>query len=397
MPASQPVAERGTGGGLLVLGIDTCGASGTVALGRIGGEKAEILAQKELAGRTYSATLVAAIAEILEETRLKLGDLGAMVVVNGPGSFTGVRVGLSAAKGLAEPGQIPVVPVSRLEVLAAKAGAGAAALDAHRHEVYLRVSEPNGSARELLAGAEELAAIPAPAGAIAICDEPAELLLKQAWPRANLVRFPPPTAGGAIGLCIPRVLARDFADLALLDGHYLRRSDAEIFGDRPRRAEAANQAIRVRGMRPEDVDSVIDLAGVTHHAPGWPRQAYEMALDLRQQPRRVALIAEDVQSGALVGFALASLIPPQAELETIVTAVAHQRRGVARDLFSSLKSELRRLGAGEVFLEVRAGNKAAQGFYRHLGFAVEGCRPGYYADPVEDAVLMRLAISDGTG
>jgi ribosomal-protein-alanine N-acetyltransferase len=62
-------------------------------------------------------------------------------------------------------------------------------------------------------------------------------------------------------------------------------------------------------------------------------------------------------------------------------------------LFSALKSELRHQGVREVMLEVRAGNKAAQGFYRFLGFAEEGRRPAYYADPVEDAILMRLRIT----
>ena len=70
----------------------------------------------------------------------------------------------------------------------------------------------------------------------------------------------------------------------------------------------------------------------------------------------------------------------------------YQRRGVARTLFSALQGDLRGHGASEVVLELRAGNRAAQGFYRFLGFAEEGRRPGYYADPVEDAVLMRLRI-----
>ena len=253
MVESRAVAEHGSGA-LFVLGVDTCGPSGSVALARIEGEKAHPLSQKELAGRTYSATLVSAIAEILAEAGLKPAGLGAIVVVSGPGSFTGVRVGLSAVKGLAEPGQIPVVAVSRLEVMAAKAGVEGAALDAHRREVYLRVSEGEGGVRELLAGAEELLklgdiASPVPkcegpwapeilvaGGSIAICEDAVESLSKQVWPGTNLVRTQAPTALDAIEVCTRRVLTRDFADLAKLDGHYLRRSDAEIFGDTAKRA-----------------------------------------------------------------------------------------------------------------------------------------------------------------
>jgi tRNA threonylcarbamoyladenosine biosynthesis protein TsaB len=148
-----------------------------------------------------------------------------MVAVNGPGSFTGVRVGLAAVKGFAEPAQLPVVAVSRLAVLAAKAKTSAAALDAHRSEVFLRLDEA-----ELLAGTAELASL-TPPPRIALCDDAAALLISAAWPATEQIRVAAPTAGDALLFAAPRIAARDFADLELLDGHYLRRSDAEIFGD----------------------------------------------------------------------------------------------------------------------------------------------------------------------
>jgi tRNA threonylcarbamoyladenosine biosynthesis protein TsaB len=237
------------------------------------GDGLEILGQIELEGRSYSSTLVAAVAELLAQNAVELRNVSAIVAVNGPGSFTGVRVGLSAVKGLAEPAQIPVVAVSRLEVLAniavlatiavlaniaeqtaenlvrtvgrdfspginrAKSERALApevcfpssALDAHRGEVFLRLVAPGSAARELLAGAAELAAIPAPPQ-IAVCDDAAALVFASAWPATELLRTPAPTAADALKLCAPRVAAGQFIDLALLDGHYLRRPDAEIFG-----------------------------------------------------------------------------------------------------------------------------------------------------------------------
>ena len=214
----------------LLLGIDTCGPSGSVALGRLAAGAVEILGQIELEGRSYSATLVAAVGEVLVQAGIKLNQLHAMVAVNGPGSFTGVRVGLSAGKGLAEATRIPVVAVSRLEVLAAKAGLASSALDAHRHEVFLRVGWPDKEPKELLVGAQELAAIELP-GQIAVCDDAAALLLASVWSAAELIRVLAPTAADALVLGAARVAAGQFVDLALLDGHYLRRSDAEIFGE----------------------------------------------------------------------------------------------------------------------------------------------------------------------
>ena len=396
MTGSQSVAGSGAGEGMLVLGVDTCGPSGTVALARIVGETVEVLGQSELAGRTYSATLVAAVEGLLSSRGVKLAEVGAIVVVNGPGSFTGVRVGLSAVKGLAEPGQIPVVAVSRLAVLAAKAGVESAALDAHRHEVFLRVEE-YGELRELLAAHEDLAGIVPPPDRVVVCDEAAAGMMAEVWSGAVLVRSEAPGAGDAIAFCAPEILAGQFADLALLDGHYLRRSDAEIFGEPAKPTSGKGAGISVRGMTVQDLDAVMEIAAKTDHAPKWTRQAYVAAVDAGNQPRRISLVAEG-KGGKLAGFVVASLVPgsggstPESELESIVTALAHQRRGVARELFAVLKMELRRQGAREVILEVRDGNHSAQGFYRFLGFREEGRRAGYYADPVEDAVLMRLRL-----
>jgi tRNA threonylcarbamoyladenosine biosynthesis protein TsaB len=217
----------------LLLGIDTCGPSGSAALGRLAtpATNVEILAQIELAGRSYSAALVAAVSDLLSRGGLRLRDVGCIVAVMGPGSFTGVRVGLSAAKGLAEPDRIPIVAVSRLEALAAKAGTASSALDAHRSEVFLRLCLPNEEPVEMLAGAAQLAAIESPPAEIGICDHGTAMLLQAAWPSARLVRVAAPTAADALQLAAPRVVAGDFADPLLLDGHYLRRSDAEIFGE----------------------------------------------------------------------------------------------------------------------------------------------------------------------
>jgi tRNA threonylcarbamoyladenosine biosynthesis protein TsaB len=215
---------------IFLLGIDTCGPAGSVALGQLTGQSVEMLGQIELEGRSYSSTLVTAVGDLLARGGIALRDVGAIVAVNGPGSFTGVRVGLSAVKGLAEGARIPVVAVSRLEVLAAKAGLKSAAIDAHRQEVYLRLGLPRAPARELLAGVAELEDLE-PVARIAVCDEAAAELLRSAWPAAELAPTSAPTAADALRLSAPRVAAGEFVDLVLLDGHYLRRSDAEIFGD----------------------------------------------------------------------------------------------------------------------------------------------------------------------
>ena len=147
---------------------------------------------------------------------------------------------------------------------------------------------------------------------------------------------------------------------------------------------------RVRRMAAADVDAVMELAAGLPTAPHWPRDAYLAAQDPKASLARIALVAETLEGeDPLAGFALASLIPPQAELESIVVATIFQRRGIARRLFEALAGELASAGITEVLLEVRASNEAALSLYRALGFEEAGQRAGYYADPVEDAVLMK--------
>lgn len=215
----------------LLLAIDTCGPSGSVALGRLAGRDLEVLGQMELEGRTYSATLVAAVRELLRAAGTGLDALGGIVAVNGPGSFTGVRVGLSAVKGLAEGRGIPVVAISRLQVLSRKAGTPTAALDAHRGEIFLRLERTGADPVEMLAGPAELAAANPGPVRVGVCDEGAAAMILSAWPRTQLAWSESPLASDAMRLGEARLVAGATVDLALLDGHYLRRSDAEIFGD----------------------------------------------------------------------------------------------------------------------------------------------------------------------
>jgi len=182
---SRPSTSSGARSTGLLLSVDTCGPSGSVALGQLNFTSLTILGLTPLEGRSYSATLVAAVADLLANNGASLRDLQAIVAVNGPGSFTGVRVGLSAIKGLAEPASTPVVAVSRLVVLAMKAKLGSSALDAHRHEVFLRIGSNGTEGMESLAGHAELAAIDPTPAQIAVCDEAAADLLANACPALN--------------------------------------------------------------------------------------------------------------------------------------------------------------------------------------------------------------------
>lgn len=200
---------------MIALAIDTCGASGSIALARVEPHSTTILAQTTLAGKTYSAQLVPALRALLAEQHLQASALDTIVVVNGPGSFTGVRIGAGTAKGLAQALNIPLLAVSRLAVLAARANTESAALDAGRNEFYFRTGE-----HETLLAARDASSI---TSTVAVCEATAQ----QAF--SSTIPVEPPTAADALHVTAPRLLAKDFANVETLDGNYVRRSDAELF------------------------------------------------------------------------------------------------------------------------------------------------------------------------
>jgi|SRR5579859_589660 len=128
---------------MLLLITDTSGKNGSVALAQAGeamrAGEVQVIQNAPLAGGTFSAQLVPQVAALLAKHGFKKTDIGAFIVVSGPGSFTGLRVGLAAIKGLAEVLRKPIVPVSLLELIAlasSNEGKVLSALDAGRGEVY---------------------------------------------------------------------------------------------------------------------------------------------------------------------------------------------------------------------------------------------------------------------
>jgi tRNA threonylcarbamoyladenosine biosynthesis protein TsaB len=127
---------------MLLLAIDTSGKNGSIALARVfhGQSGIEILEVLSLDGGAFSAQLVPQIARLLEKHGCSKNDLAAFAVVSGPGSFTGLRVGLAAIKALAEALKKPIAAVSILEAIARSTsshGRVLAVLDAGRTDIYV--------------------------------------------------------------------------------------------------------------------------------------------------------------------------------------------------------------------------------------------------------------------
>jgi tRNA threonylcarbamoyladenosine biosynthesis protein TsaB len=212
-----------------VLLIHTAGSEGSVALADTEAAQA-IVAAEVLPGRSSSERLVPAVRRLMEGLGFQLGELAAVVVVHGPGSFTGVRVGLSAAKGLSEAGGVGLIAVSRLALLAASVDGGGgpvhAVLDAGRGEFYYGEYLAGRCLREVLMHGEDVAAA-GQGGVVVACEAKVIESLRGLGVEVRMVEEP--LAGDALGLALGRIEAGDFDDAAMLDANYLRRTDMEIF------------------------------------------------------------------------------------------------------------------------------------------------------------------------
>ena len=220
--------------------IHTAGAEGTVALAEASGACGEalIVATAVLPGRSASERLVAEVRRLMEGAGWRLAELAAVVVVHGPGSFTGVRVGLSAAKGLCEAGGVALIAVSRLALLAEAAVSDGvvvhAVLDAGRGEFYYGAYKGGVCLRESLLTRDEV--VGAVVGGVVIA---CEGKVVEGLVGMNVRLVDEPLAEAAAGIALRRLECGGVDDVAVVDANYLRRTDFEIKAKLESRAGAA--------------------------------------------------------------------------------------------------------------------------------------------------------------
>ena len=209
---------------MLLLAVDTSGRQGGITLARGDSKGFEVIESSPIQGGTFSAELIPQISELLQRHQLAVKDLEGLVAVTGPGSFTGLRVGLTAVKGLAEVLKIPIAAVTSLEVLIAASGVSdglLAVLDAGRREVYCAV-QVSGRREELLLPVAEAVDL-AKSRKLTVITQNAELAA--AFENSLVIAYCSSEVAARIGL--KKLLAAETTDVLALDANYLRKSEAE--------------------------------------------------------------------------------------------------------------------------------------------------------------------------
>lgn len=224
---------------MLILGIETS----TVQVGcAVGGHEGVIASFHAARKRAHVETLVPAIEFICRQAGVTLGELGAVAVDVGPGLFSGLRVGVTTAKALAQALRIPTIGVSSLDLLAFRARHSnrliVSAIDARRSELFWgfyrqvpggvqrlsehRVGKPDDLASELVARGEDCLLVGD--GTLRY----PELVADGSRADVGGASTTYPSAAALVELAHPRALREEFVPASTLEPVYLRRTDAEI-------------------------------------------------------------------------------------------------------------------------------------------------------------------------
>lgn len=153
--------------------------------------------------------------------------------------------------------------------------------------------------------------------------------------------------------------------------------------------------VRIRSVRKGDVDRIIDIERSWHHLSHWSIDSYYRLLnDDSFTSSFVAEIEDERGLPQIVGFVIFHIAAGVSEIYNIAVENGHARTGIGKELMAAAIHESGRRKAGKVVLEVRKSNNPAISFYLKFDFKIAGERKSYYSNPIEDAYVMELAISD---
>lgn len=388
----------------------------------------EVLASRDHScRRRANVELVETVQSVLADAGMTLQDVGGFLVGRGPGSFTGVRIGISTAKGLARGANVPLMGASTLDACAWAAwragtrGLLGVAADAMRGEVYPALYTLDTSGPHRMYERERVLKAADAAAEWAARANAAELqltgdglvrygklfeeagLMNKALPREL---WWPTGEGLLLAAASPEGLAHaGSTDPATVLPVYTRLSDAEE-NERKRLGlaesvhtgitgvadELAGRHLQLRPMAAADAEAMANLEATTFadaaHTP-WTASAFLAELAEDAPTPRSWWVAHD--NGELIAFAGGMVVDTDIEILDVAVAAEHRRKGLARKLLSHVSYDAQMLGCTTASLEVEDGNTAAIGLYKSLGFAEVGRRRGYYGAGA-DALIMRASL-----
>lgn len=400
---------------MVLLALETVTRAGSLALFTERGPGPAMVGD---ATETHGVRLPNELRTFLETHGYSTRNVDCFVAVTGPGSFTGLRIGLATIQGLSLACGRPAIGIPTLDAMAsgyldAHGGGGpiAAVLDAARGEVFYAAWDSAGadaieSARPLLdarVGSPALACTELADAFgtrdIALLGPGAERYRREfmaVLPNARLDTPMPNLAAAAARLAARRISTA--APPHALRPVYVRRPDAELARDRARSKPMPPAAATPADVVPAGDDEVVvsevmtpaDAAAVAQlqersFGSGWGADAWGLELANVNVAR---LYTARRRTGRLVAYCACWQVVDELHINSLAVDPAYRRQGIARTLLRRVVRAAAAAGATAATLEVRESNQAGRALYEGLGFRVEGVRRDYYENPREDALVL---------
>jgi tRNA threonylcarbamoyladenosine biosynthesis protein TsaB len=355
---------------MLILAIDTCFARCAACL--YDSAAREVLSGEDVnMERGHAEQLAPMVQRILNAVGRTADQLNRIAVTTGPGTFTGLRIGLSFAKAMAQALDIQIVGIDTLQALKLAAlDQNKQALIAHKagNNGHVYISHSHNSANIEILKLEDLAPYlhPTPELLLGTGADDIESHFKD----LKLNRQPENDLPNLKRMA--HFATEQQPSKALPEPVYIREPDAK---------PQSLAKLSLRRAEPADLKHMAEL----HQAcfdQGW--SAHNLS-EMFATLGTTAILTE--QSGRILAFAILRQMFDEAEILTLVTSPHARKQGHATALIKAAKAQ----GMAKLHLEVAASNTPAQALYVKNGFAPSGLRKAYYAKshgPAEDAILM---------
>lgn len=371
-----------------ILAVDTSTSAATAAITEDGRLISEYVLN---INRAHSQKIMSIIDELFSMSGVKPADIDLYACSSGPGSFTGLRIGASIIKGMAQTFGKPVAAVPTLDSLAYNlyncTGLVCPILDAQREMVY---SNLYSWEKGRLVKVEDLRVIP--------IEDLIELIREKSVPttflgdgvalfRGNLEKGLKEYYVAPADSLLPRAsscaaLAEDMYEKGLTCTYdtfrltYIRKSQAEVEYEK-------KQKIELHAMSFEDIDRVCEIEKLSFTTP-WSRESFESELSKNSLARYIVAKVD----GKVAAYGGMWIVLDEGHITNIAVHPDFRGRKIGEKIVQELLQTAKDNKAAHVTLEVRASNDVARSLYKKLGFIDSGVRKGYYADTGEDAVIM---------
>ncbi len=374
---------------MLLLALDTTLAACSAAIYDCGANQV-LSHQHERMRQGHAERLAGMTEEVADDAGVGFDRLDRIAVTIGPGTFTGVRIGLAMARGLSVALSIPVIGVGTMQALAANVDDNpdrlpiAVIVDARRDAVYVQIFscklEPLSAPQ--CVKLDEVRQV-LPVEDIVIVGSGTGLIIgeQQKWRASGACDLPDACSVAQIAC---NMVPSDQPPSPL----YLRPADAK---PQIPQIKLARLSIVISSVEPRHAAVLAEMHRECF-AKAWSAKDFAKMM---AAPGMSALMAIQAADEEPVGFVLLRQAAKEAEIITTCVRPRMRRRGVATGLMEQAMQLVKAAGVVRLFLEVREDNAAARALYRAAGFSETGRRANYYAledGSQADAVTMAATL-----